>query len=218
MTFTITCCVTLGMQDTILQQKLAAAGRTRASPVPDSPGHRSDSAPGSWTLPAAHPSTQHSPTHKQPMQASPAGAGFGGSAAAMSPSILQASTGGYGSTGAYSSSFGSTGGSTAAAAVAAAQEAAAVARGLEDRLVLAEGRSMAAERAAMEAARAAEAAGQRVAVLSTQLNTAAMQVQEERTQHEAATAFNQQVGRRLAQGLKLAACRRGACKSGRCSH
>jgi hypothetical protein len=64
---------------------------------------------------------------------------------------------------------------------------------MEDRLVLAEGRSMAAERAAMEAARAADAAGQRVAVLSAQLTAAAMQVQEERGQREAAAAINQQV-------------------------
>lgn len=79
-----------------------------------------------------------------------------------------------------------------AAAVAAAQEATAMARSLEDRLVLTEGRSLAAERAALEAARAADAAGQRAAALSTQLAVAAAQVQEERSQREAAAGLNQQ--------------------------
>lgn len=188
----LTCCC-LCMQDALLQQKQAAAGRSWSNPgVPDSPTYRADSTGGSWTLPAGHASTQHSPAHKQTVLASPAGA-FVGNPAPGASSVL-ASTG-YSSMG-FGSSLGSSGGSSggmAAAAVAAAQEAVAAARAVEDRLVLAEGRSMAAETAALEAARAAESAGQRVAALSMQLAAAAMQVQEERSQREAATALNQQV-------------------------
>lgn len=183
------CCAHIMWQETLLQQKAAAAaGRSWASPGPlESLTHRgSDSltAGGSWTLPAG---TQHSPAHGRPAVLGIAG-GIAGNATASS---LLSSTG-YSSMGA---SLGSSSGScgSVAAAVAAAQEAAAAARAVEDRLVLAEGRSMAAERAALEAARAAEAAGQRVAVLSTQLAAAAMQVQEERSQREAVTPFNQQV-------------------------
>ena len=178
-----------------MHQKLMAAGRSRASPgPPDSPTHRSDPG-GAWTLPAAHLSTlQHSPAHKQMLQNppgnSPAGnTAFGGNATAAASGLLASSA-------AFSNSLGGTANSNssvAAAAVAAAQEATAVARPVEDRLVLAEGRSMAAERAALEAARAADAAGQRVAMLSTQLAAAAAQVQEERDQREAALAMNQQV-------------------------
>lgn len=179
-----------------MQQKAAAAGRSRASPGPyDSPTHRSaDSltqSGGSWTLPAG---TQHSTAHGRPAVLGSPGGGIAGNANA-SGSLLS-STGGYNSIcmgASLGSSSSSSGSMAAAVAVAAAQEAAAAARAVEDRLVLAEGRSMAAERAALEAARAAEAAGQRVAVLSTQLAAAAMQVQEECSQREAVASFNQQV-------------------------
>lgn len=114
------------------------------------------------------------------------GLGFRNSISATSPSMT---AGGL--------DPGMSGAAAAAAHAIATAAAAAVAREMEDRLALAEGRAVAAERAALEAARAAELSDRRVNDVTSQLARANADIGDSRGRQDAAVAMQQQVRDKL---------------------